>query len=46
MLVFPCAQPQEHIKQHHSTMEEQEQVLDFPLAQEQVHIKQHHSTLE
>jgi hypothetical protein len=43
MLVFPFAQAQMHLEQHHSTVEESYRVRVFCLAQTQVHLEQHHS---
>jgi hypothetical protein len=46
MLAFPLAQTQAHLKQHHSSMNENLHMLAFPLAKEQAHLKQYHSTIK
>jgi hypothetical protein len=46
VLAFPLSQTQEHLEQHHSSMEESLHMLNFPFAQAQAHLKQHHSTIK
>jgi hypothetical protein len=46
MLVFPHAQAEAHLEQHHFSMEEILHMLVFPLAQAEAHLEQHHSFIK